>query len=606
VSVRHSKEELQAFAATKETRQLWARDVETDGIVYLEEGRADDFRDGCSSGRYICPIEGCESPAYGAVGGLRKRHHFRHRHIAATAHAPESWLHETGKRWLGQELARRYPEARVFIDTKAIDGGQRPDVLLEFRDDRRFAFEVQYSPITISDWRRRHSGYADEGIADVWLFGNVPPHLRFTRLKDDEGAITLGDLHQAMAEEGLAIHFIAPDIRSIGTALVHSGRYMIEPRNCELGIDPLEDCEIEGDAFVTPSDRREQTAIEEEAEREKEREARRLERLKEIELEEKRQAEREVWKEKAKARSEARRLNEREEWQAEGAARFLSLVGLTEMPAIISEHSPADHCIDGYHERWHAEFYWQHLREIGASFSYSDAAKRFWDAQPKGKKWVNRALTGYLFALKRAGFVHFESIDAWIEGSIVVIANFSEPPTRELANAAGEASFATLDGCLALVNGHGEVVRLLRPLVEGDDYPSMEVLTHEIQESEREWLRKQGYLPPREVGEGAPCCVLVSLPHRLIEVHMFERLDSPRFRQELQRIADEKPGTYRVNLWLYAEPGIQLKPGRVLSVARIDGADEDELHELIESAVARSLAPRDMQTAPARAPTPVG
>ena len=557
MSERHTKEELQTFSAAKETRQLWARDTEASEIVFLEEGCADTFREGCSSGRYICPIESCESPAYSAVGGSRKRHHFRHRQIAATSHAPESWLHETGKRWLGQELAYRYPEASVFIDTKAIDGGQRPDILVEFPHGRRFAFEVQYSPITVSDWRRRHSGYADERIIDVWLFGNIPPHLRFTRLKGDEGAISLGDLHQAMTENGLAIHFIAPDIRSIGTALVHSGRRMIEPRNCDLGIDPLDDCEIEEDVFLTPCDRREQVAIEEET---------------------------------------ARRLKEREEWQAEGAAKFLSLVGLTEMPAIISEHSPADHCIDGYHERWHAEFYWQHLREIGASFSYADAAKRFWDAQPKGKKWVNCAVTGYLFALRRTGFVSFESTDVWIESEIVVTANFAEPPAGELANGTDDADLVALDGFLALVNRRGEVVRRLRSLKEGDDYPSFEQLTQEIQESEWEWLRKQGFLPPRSVEEGAPCCVLVSQPLKVVEVHMFERLDSPRLRQELQQIAEKKPGAYRVDLWLYAEPGIRLKPGRVLSVARIDGADEDELHELIESAIARSLAPSDKQT----------
>jgi hypothetical protein len=586
---RHSKEELQGFAAAKETRQLWARDRETEEIVYLEEGRADDFREDCSSGRFVCPIDSCDSPAYSAIGGSRKRHHFRHRQASASVHAPESWLHETGKNWLGQELSRRYPEAQVFIDTKAIDGGQRPDVLVEIPDGRRFAFEVQYSPITVSDWQRRHAGYESEGIVDVWLFGNIPPHLRWTRLQYDAGAITIGDLHQTMVESGLAVHFISPDTRSIGTALVHSGHYMIEPRNCELGIDPLEKCEIEGGTFLTPCDRRERKALEE-------KEAKRLARLKEAELEETRAAERAARKEKATERAKQRIRVEREQWQSEGAPKFLSLSGLSEMPAIIAEHSAADHCIDGYHGRWHAEFYWRHLREIGGSFSYADAARPYWDAQPKGKKWVNYAITGYLFALKRAGFVCFESVDAWIEGDILVLANFTLPPTPELRNGAERAHLVAFEGHLALVSRTGEPIRRLRPLRPEDDHPTFEELERERQAKEREWLRAEGYLPPLELEEGALCRIDPYLRKGLIQVHMFERYYCSQLRDELRRFAAERPGGYRIDLWLYQKPSLRMRARQLACIAKISSYQEDDLEALIESAIARGLALENGQT----------
>jgi hypothetical protein len=69
------------------------------------------------------------------------------------------------------------------VDHEAVDNGQVPDVLVVFPDGRRFAFEIQYAPLTIDAWRARHAGYRAQDIVDIWLFGHIPPHLRVARTR---------------------------------------------------------------------------------------------------------------------------------------------------------------------------------------------------------------------------------------------------------------------------------------------------------------------------------------------------------------------------------------------------------------------------------------
>src|SRR5690606_7196799 len=47
--------------------------------------------------------------------------------------------------------------------------GQFADVLCTTTEGRRIAFEVQVSPLSVSDWKRRAELYASAGVADVWL-----------------------------------------------------------------------------------------------------------------------------------------------------------------------------------------------------------------------------------------------------------------------------------------------------------------------------------------------------------------------------------------------------------------------------------------------------
>jgi hypothetical protein len=438
MSARHP--ELAGFAASTETRQLFALDRETKLIVQLPNGKADSFRDGCRSGRFVCPLESCDSPEYTAVGGASRRHHFRHRAPAAGGHAPETWLHEMAKHVLAQHLQERYPAAQVYADTKSVDGGQRPDVLVEI-DGHRLAFEVQYSAITIADWKKRHEGYAAAGIRDVWLFGNRVPHFRQARTLPHDFAISLSDLLWAVNHAGMHVRFIGPDALAVATVLVESGdRSDRSLQRFKFALDPLASCEITDGWFVVPTDARENEAraqreaeqrlLDEEWRRDREaweaerqrREAQRARRAAD-------DARRERDAHKIAAFRERRRREQEQKWtQAE--PWFLELVGLAETPLIITREIRGDRGIWMHPAHWHAQLYWERLhRKVGSSFSFKQAGRRWYRSQgDKGKRGVTIALTAYLWQLKRRGFVEFDADGAYISSAIRVLADLTEPP----------------------------------------------------------------------------------------------------------------------------------------------------------------------------------
>ena len=85
----------------------------------------------------------------------------------------------------------------MVVDQETLNNGQRPDVLVSMPGGQLFAFELQYSPLSVSEWRRRHDGYVTQRVIDVWLFGHLPPHLRRSRYNREqrfESAIELTEL----------------------------------------------------------------------------------------------------------------------------------------------------------------------------------------------------------------------------------------------------------------------------------------------------------------------------------------------------------------------------------------------------------------------------
>jgi hypothetical protein len=202
-----------------DARQLFARDRrlgQDAPLVFIEIGAARRLRADCHAGDLVCPFPGCPDPRLITRGGTRRDHFAHRRALDPIAHAPERWYHLCGKYLIGEWARRSFPEARVQVDHEAVDNGQVPDVLVVFPDGRRFAFEVQYAPLTIDAWRARHDGYRAQGIVDIWLFGHIPPHLRAARGRPGEAArFVFTELLEAVELAGGIARWIDPDVRAV-------------------------------------------------------------------------------------------------------------------------------------------------------------------------------------------------------------------------------------------------------------------------------------------------------------------------------------------------------------------------------------------------------
>ncbi|MGN6242306.1 MAG: competence protein CoiA family protein [Motilibacteraceae bacterium] len=152
---------------------MYARDLRLPSgapLVRLHAGQANDLRADARAGHLVCPIDGCADPRLTTRAGSR-RDHFAHLRAEGGGHGPETLAHHTAKHLLADWLRRRHPDAQVYPDTRDVEDGQRPDVLVELSAGTQVAYEVQFAALTPQEWTRRHERYAEAGIRDVWLFG---------------------------------------------------------------------------------------------------------------------------------------------------------------------------------------------------------------------------------------------------------------------------------------------------------------------------------------------------------------------------------------------------------------------------------------------------
>jgi hypothetical protein len=407
-------------------RQLYARDTRLGRdapLVFIEPGGAPRLRADCHQGWLVCPVPDCPDPRLIARGGTR-RDHFAHRRLdGATSHAPERWYHLCSKALVGAWLQSRYPMARVQVDHEAVANRQVPDVLAVFPDGRRFAFEIQYAPLTIEAWQRRHAGYVAQQISDVWLFGHIPPHLRAAPLLGERPRFIFSELFEAIELCGADVRWIDPDQRTIRTPQHRLGWQRVHSKSGRLLLveappEPLASCFIDGGAFRAPAD----------AQLEPIRPGHLLELAREVERRAARRAQAEAHQH-AVDRVEARRRPALEAaWDAYRRAKF----GDPEhIPPIIALETPSDRGIAAYlPAHWHARLFEELIQgRRGQTFSYRRAAAPFLQHALAEPRAVYRALTAYLVRLRRAGYLAFETTPTgYITSPIRVLADTRHPP----------------------------------------------------------------------------------------------------------------------------------------------------------------------------------
>jgi hypothetical protein len=195
-----------------EERFVWGRHSQSDELWKLEEGQAHEQRSFVNA-NIVCPVPGCPTPKLTTVARHGHRHGLRH-FESHGGHGPESFAHSQGCALVESWLKGKFPRAIVKREEYSNEAGdRRADVMMTNPvTGRRVAFEIQYSPITVDEWTRRHDSYRSQGITDVWLFGHTSKQMKIT----SSGKLKLSPTHEAVIQSGSPLFYINPFYETSG------------------------------------------------------------------------------------------------------------------------------------------------------------------------------------------------------------------------------------------------------------------------------------------------------------------------------------------------------------------------------------------------------
>lgn len=162
----------------------------------------------------LCP--GCGEPVH-LKAPTQRVWHFAHYQTTRSCfprndadYDPETPEHRWAKAALARWLAGRpgsdgplFGQARIVVESRIPETGQFADVLCTTAEGQRVAFEVQVSPLSVSDWKKRAALYASAGVADVWLL--CGPRWTRARSRLDSLAAAL------LRERGRVIYLDVPE-----------------------------------------------------------------------------------------------------------------------------------------------------------------------------------------------------------------------------------------------------------------------------------------------------------------------------------------------------------------------------------------------------------
>lgn len=199
-----------------EPRLLYARYRSGEpGLYELVDGTAGRLREWVKA-ELLCPFEECPTPDFTTVNRSKsgRRDGFRHL-VGNFNHAPESLFHLQAKVQLARHIRARHPEVVVVLEQASNPSRERvADIMITWPDGARVAVEVQYSPLTVDEWRTRHESYAAQGITDIWLFGHIGPQMRA-----EDAEVTFTAVQREIASEGTPVLWFNPVALAVATAI---------------------------------------------------------------------------------------------------------------------------------------------------------------------------------------------------------------------------------------------------------------------------------------------------------------------------------------------------------------------------------------------------
>lgn len=188
----HDRATLDEFMQT-EGRFIAAawRDDPDKAHFILPDGRADYFR-ALAREKLRCMVPTCPAPEITTVArraGVRQ--HFKHISGGKAGHeaAGEGFNHILGKTVIAAWLRSQGFDAQLEqgVETQRHRRARVADVMgIDTSTGQRFAFEIQYAPLTVTDWDARTKEYRAAGIPVTWLFGHMGEHFNAYRARGDE------------------------------------------------------------------------------------------------------------------------------------------------------------------------------------------------------------------------------------------------------------------------------------------------------------------------------------------------------------------------------------------------------------------------------------
>lgn len=178
--------------------------------IISSTGEEDTLRKQSREKQLFCP--NCENNVI-FKKGKKIRPHFAHHksECVVTNYEPETDSHIKGKEILYNWLNKKFPKAEIQYEIYIPETKQIADILVNHTVDKlkglRWAFEFQHSPLSSTDWKKRHDLYQSAGIQDFWILDEVK-YMKFSSAQGITDARLRKDLETEIFSETGVCYFL--------------------------------------------------------------------------------------------------------------------------------------------------------------------------------------------------------------------------------------------------------------------------------------------------------------------------------------------------------------------------------------------------------------
>lgn len=160
--------------------------------------------------KLYCP--NCESNVIFKKGKIMSAHFAHHNSECVVTYSErETNSHIKGKEILFSWIKKNYPTADVEYEVYIPETGQIADVFVKHTEAGlagiRWAFEFQHSPLSSTDWEKRHELYQSVGIQDFWILDKAT-YMKFSTAQGITDARLRKDLETTIYNETGLCYFL--------------------------------------------------------------------------------------------------------------------------------------------------------------------------------------------------------------------------------------------------------------------------------------------------------------------------------------------------------------------------------------------------------------